>query len=163
MYKFSDLPPPNSLCLTHSPGVTRIRYSNPTPAQLRFGYDTDVCTPPKASKLDINVATAQDSRRRRRPLERSGATEKHPSSQFHSTRADWAILSESGGYQCGNAAASRPVQPRNGSWNVIDQIFHEPKSLSSWGILNYSRLLIVVWQIYPHLQQVNHVLARRLW
>ncbi|KAG2061216.1 Piwi-domain-containing protein [Suillus hirtellus] len=40
----------------------------------------------------------------------------------------------------GNAAASRPVQPRNGSWNVINQIFHEPKGLSSWGILNYSRV-----------------------
>lgn len=40
----------------------------------------------------------------------------------------------------GNPASSRPVQPRNGSWNVIDQTFHEPKSLSSWGILNYSRV-----------------------
>ncbi|KAG1858414.1 Piwi domain-containing protein [Suillus subalutaceus] len=40
----------------------------------------------------------------------------------------------------GNPANSRPVQPRNGSWNVIDQTFHEPKSLSSWGILNYSRV-----------------------
>ncbi|KAG1788086.1 uncharacterized protein HD556DRAFT_1499735 [Suillus plorans] len=25
-----------------------------------------------------------------------------------------------------NAATSRPVQPQNGSWNVINQIFHEP-------------------------------------
>ncbi|KAG2348507.1 Piwi-domain-containing protein [Suillus weaverae] len=40
----------------------------------------------------------------------------------------------------GNPASSRPVQPRNGSWNVIDQTFHEPKSLSSWGILNYTRV-----------------------
>ncbi|KAG1819562.1 ribonuclease H-like domain-containing protein [Suillus subaureus] len=40
----------------------------------------------------------------------------------------------------GNPATSRPVQPRNGSWNVIDQTFHEPKSLSSWGILNYARV-----------------------
>ncbi|KAG2158147.1 Piwi-domain-containing protein [Suillus bovinus] len=40
----------------------------------------------------------------------------------------------------GNPATSRPVQPRNGSWNMIDQNFHEPKALSSWGILNYSRV-----------------------
>ncbi|KAG2133863.1 ribonuclease H-like domain-containing protein [Suillus cothurnatus] len=40
----------------------------------------------------------------------------------------------------GNPANSRPVQPRNGSWNVVDQTFHEPKSLSSWGVLNYSRV-----------------------
>ncbi|KIK45842.1 hypothetical protein CY34DRAFT_22361 [Suillus luteus UH-Slu-Lm8-n1] len=40
----------------------------------------------------------------------------------------------------GNPANSRPVQPRNGSWNMIDQTFHEPKSLPSWGILNYTRV-----------------------
>ncbi|KAG2752172.1 Piwi-domain-containing protein [Suillus brevipes Sb2] len=40
----------------------------------------------------------------------------------------------------GNPANSRPVQPRNGSWNMIDQTFHEPKSLTSWGILNYTRV-----------------------
>ncbi|KAG2747912.1 hypothetical protein P692DRAFT_20875222 [Suillus brevipes Sb2] len=34
----------------------------------------------------------------------------------------------------GNPATSRPVQPRNGSWNVIDQTFHEPKSLLSWRV-----------------------------
>lgn len=40
----------------------------------------------------------------------------------------------------GNPANSRPVQPRNGSWNMIDQTFHEPRSLTSWGILNYTRV-----------------------
>lgn len=40
----------------------------------------------------------------------------------------------------GNPASSGPVQPRNGSWNAMDQTFHEPKSLSSWGILNYTRV-----------------------
>ncbi|KAG2124394.1 uncharacterized protein EDB93DRAFT_1258856 [Suillus bovinus] len=40
----------------------------------------------------------------------------------------------------GNPAASRPVQPRNGSWNMIYESFHKPKALLSWGILNYSRV-----------------------
>ncbi|KAG1736714.1 Piwi domain-containing protein [Suillus lakei] len=40
----------------------------------------------------------------------------------------------------GNPASSTPVQPQNGSWNVINQTFHEPKSLSSWAILNYTRI-----------------------
>ncbi|KAG2049764.1 hypothetical protein BDR06DRAFT_974985 [Suillus hirtellus] len=37
----------------------------------------------------------------------------------------------------GNPASSRPVQPRNGSWNGIDQTFHKLRSL---GLLNYSRM-----------------------
>ncbi|KAG1775993.1 hypothetical protein EV702DRAFT_1230723 [Suillus placidus] len=44
---------------------------------------------------------------------------------------------------CRNPASSRPVQPQNGSWNIIDQTFHEPKSLLSWGILNYTRFSTV--------------------
>ncbi|KAG1817374.1 hypothetical protein EV424DRAFT_1347961 [Suillus variegatus] len=31
----------------------------------------------------------------------------------------------------GNAAASRPVQPQNGSWNVINQIFHKRKVVNT--------------------------------
>ncbi|KAJ8592794.1 hypothetical protein M405DRAFT_859423 [Rhizopogon salebrosus TDB-379] len=40
----------------------------------------------------------------------------------------------------GNPASGKPVVPRNGSWNVVNQTFHEPKGLSAWGILNYTRI-----------------------
>ncbi|KAG1790359.1 uncharacterized protein HD556DRAFT_1310747 [Suillus plorans] len=44
------------------------------------------------------------------------------------------------------AIFTRQVQPQNGSWNVINQTFHELKSLMFWGILNYTRM-------YLHLPQ----------
>jgi eukaryotic translation initiation factor 2C len=30
--------------------------------------------------------------------------------------------------------------PQNGSWNVVDQTFHELKALSTWEIFNYTRM-----------------------
>ncbi|KAG2155541.1 hypothetical protein DEU56DRAFT_976126 [Suillus clintonianus] len=35
------------------------KFSTPLNSPLRFEYDADVCTPPKASRLEIDIATAQ--------------------------------------------------------------------------------------------------------
>ncbi|KAG1749019.1 ribonuclease H-like domain-containing protein [Suillus paluster] len=40
----------------------------------------------------------------------------------------------------GNLSSSSSVVPRDGSWNMINQTFHEPKSLTAWAIVNYTRV-----------------------
>jgi eukaryotic translation initiation factor 2C len=42
--------------------------------------------------------------------------------------------------RCNNTLTLNPQVPRNGSWNVVNQTFHELKRLSAWGILNYTRI-----------------------
>jgi eukaryotic translation initiation factor 2C len=42
--------------------------------------------------------------------------------------------------RCNNALILNPQVPRNGSWNVVNQTFHEPKTLKAWGVLNYSNV-----------------------
>ena len=39
-----------------------------------------------------------------------------------------------------NALILNPQVPRNGSWNVVNQTIHEPKTLKAWGVLNYSNV-----------------------
>lgn len=80
------------------------KFSTPLNSPLIFGYDTDICTPPKPSRLEIDVAAAQ---RRLSKLPRSQMT------------ASLAALS------------SNLASPHGTSESLLDEVFFTPRSSQS--------------------------------
>ncbi|KAG2368860.1 hypothetical protein BDR07DRAFT_1390284 [Suillus spraguei] len=80
------------------------KFSTPLNSPLRFGYDIDVCTPSKSSRLEIDVTAAQ------------GRVSKLPRSQMTPSLA---------------ALSSNLASPRSVDESLLDEVFFTPKSSQS--------------------------------